>query len=84
MYHNIHSFADTRVVEAASKAAVQAKTQTLGDQRHYAVRSSLADQLRSEAAAALFSLGAWIKPRKQARSATPVQLRQAANGGVAN
>ncbi|MBX3046443.1 MAG: hypothetical protein KF701_08570 [Anaerolineales bacterium] len=84
MYYNNHSFAETRTSQAALEAAVQAKAHTVGDAGHYAVRSSLVDQLRSEAASALFSLGAWIKPRQQARNATPVQLRPAADGGLAN
>lgn len=84
MYYNNHSFAETRTSQVALQAALQARAQTIGDASHYAVHISLVDQLRNEAASALFSLGAWIKPRKQARNATPVQLHPAANGGLAS
>lgn len=84
MYSNFHNTSHTPAGEAARMAAQQARAQTLANSDHYVVTSSLADQLRSEAANALFSLGAWIKPRKLARPATPVQLHQAATGGLAN
>lgn len=87
MYSNFHSTSHTPAGEAARIAAQEAQGHTLAEGQHYVVASSVVDELRSEAAAALFSLGAWIKPRKLARPNTPVQLphgsaMQAANGGV--
>lgn len=74
MYSNFHNTSYTPAGEAARLAAQQAQGHTLAEGQHYVVASSVVDQLRIEAATALFSLGAWIKPRKLVRPATPVQL----------
>lgn len=83
MYQNIHSFTEHRVQDASQLARLQAQAHSVEPQPQVAVLNSLIDEMRNQAAGALFSLGSWVAPRKPVRPTVPVQLQRAANNSIA-
>lgn len=83
MYQNMHNFRESRSTDASSLARHTAAAQVLESPTQIAVQGSLMDELRHEAAGALFALGAWVAPRKPRRVTTPAQLRHSVNSGIA-
>lgn len=84
MYQNTYSFTENRVADVSQMASLQATAHALEPKTALPVSGNVVDELRNEAARALFSLGAWIAPRKTVRPSVPVQLRRTtANGSIA-
>ncbi|HRN50432.1 MAG TPA: hypothetical protein PLC52_00500 [Anaerolineales bacterium] len=83
MYQNIHSFAEHRAQDASQLARLQAQAHAVDPQPQVAVLNSLFDEMRNQAAGALFSLGSWVAPRKSLRPTVPVQLQRTANHSIA-